>query len=700
MKKYFFFLVFAVGLACNGWAANFTVTSREDSGAGTLRDAITQANNNTEANTISFSLGSNSITVYSTINITRPIFIDGGSTQVVGAINTSFSSLVFQNGSDGSTIQNISVVNSAVGIALYSNNNRVYGCRIGTNWADQAGIGNLWGISVVGANNIIGAINVSQRNIISGNSGIDHVGIGLYSTGSIVVNNYIGVNSLGTAALPNGTGIYISNANRNLIGGNRLANEGNLISGNTYNGIRFYGGSPCQGNTICGNIIGLNSAQTAAIPNQIGIGLELYTTDSSSRNFIGLPQLGYENIIAGNNNTDIYTGYANPQVFIQNNWIGFNAVGDTFANEINGLIITNFGSLVGGSGLHEGNFICCKNATNNVGVSGSGNTLVGNFIGILPSGLVPASTTQYGILIGYGANHNIVGQKGGPGNLITNVQTAIFIQDGTTTSNGLFSNTICAFSGNGITFSGAVGSSAPTITLATNNLVMGTGQAYDYIEIFRAEPRVGLAGGSLAFVGSTSVTASGTWSLVPAGLVSGNYVCALATDAAGHNTSVFSSNVLVIIPTPTPTGTVTQTATITPTPTISSTVTISPTITSTPTVSPTPLPYTPTPTVTPTVTPFSWSEPLRVACGPNPVRGSVAHLNIFTRQGADVEVKIFTPSGREVNTFRYNYSSAGRHIEDIFVGDLANGIYMVRVKTRNSDGSENLVIDKMALIKK
>jgi uncharacterized delta-60 repeat protein len=122
-------------------------------------------------------------------------------------------------------------------------------------------------------------------------------------------------------------------------------------------------------------------------------------------------------------------------------------------------------------------------------------------------------------------------------------------------------------------------------------------------------------------------------------------------------------------------------------------------ITPTPSHSPTPLPHTPTSTVTLTATPYSWSEPLRVACGPNPVRGSVAHLNIFTRQGADVEAGIFTPSGRAVNTFRYNYATAGRHIEDIFVGDLANGIYMVQVKAKNADGSENRVVYKMALIK-
>jgi hypothetical protein len=126
----------------------------------------------------------------------------------------------------------------------------------------------------------------------------------------------------------------------------------------------------------------------------------------------------------------------------------------------------------------------------------------------------------------------------------------------------------------------------------------------------------------------------------------------------------------------------------TPTPTVTPTVTVTPTMTSS-----TPLPQ------TPTVTPYSWSEPMRVACGPNPVRGSVAHLNIFTRQGADVEAGIFTPSGRAVNTFRYNYATAGRHIEDIFVGDLANGIYMVQVKAKNADGSENRVVYKMALIK-
>src|SRR5262245_13616623 len=79
---------FASGIA---QAATFTVTSTADSGAGTLRNAITLANNTAGADTIAFNIsgpGVHSITPLTVLpTITEAVVIDGYS-QGVASANT------------------------------------------------------------------------------------------------------------------------------------------------------------------------------------------------------------------------------------------------------------------------------------------------------------------------------------------------------------------------------------------------------------------------------------------------------------------------------------------------------------------------------------------------------------------------------------------------------------------------------------
>ncbi len=74
-------------------------------------------------------------------------------------------------------------------------------------------------------------------NLISGNAG-NGVNIEDNSTLNVVQGNYIGTNVAGTAALGNGTnGVDIDDSNNNTIGGDFTQGVGNLISGNTRNGV-------------------------------------------------------------------------------------------------------------------------------------------------------------------------------------------------------------------------------------------------------------------------------------------------------------------------------------------------------------------------------------------------------------------------------------------------------------------------------
>ncbi len=633
MNRIILFLTAALFLSPTAGAVSYVVTDSGDSGPGTLRDAVAQADDIPGLDTITFNLGGVPIILDSDIQINDVVLIDGGGTQVIEASSTSITILKLSANSDGSVICNLALIDSNIGIDIESSNNHIYGCRIGTNWQDQAGLGNGAGIYIFsGNNNLIGGSGSGQRNVISGNINYGIcLDVSAETFGNCIQNNFIGVNSLGTAALSNKTGIEVGSGNIR-IGGNRLANEGNLISENWY-GINIMGG----GNTICGNVIGLNAAQDTALPNSY-CGIHV---GGNNPNFIGLPESGYENIIAGNENTAIDDAGirldSDGSNIIQNNWIGFNELGTQFSNGTGIRIIRASGNIIGGNGPYERNYICETNfdientgigisSDNNIGdiIEGNwigvlpsgnlpslpascgiyigpygsnnyiernivfgtdgicldgnyvtGNTLTGNWIGVLPSGNLPAMTVNNGIKIKGDACNNFIGIKStGNGNLIANVQNGIVFDGTGTNGNGAYGNTICAFSSAGIMLTnGAPMSTVPVIEYASNTQVAGTADSESYIEVFRAEPRPLMAGGSLAFMGSTTADDSGNWRLVPQpGFAIGDYACALATDVAGNNTSLFSVNKLVFVPTPTASPTFTMTPTITPTLTITSTI--------------------------------------------------------------------------------------------------------------------------------
>ncbi len=121
----------------------------------------------------------------------------------------------------------------------------------------------------------IGGDNISDRNIISGNS---NYGIQVQSGNVIIKNNYVGTNYSGTAAIPNGNnGIVINSADNSIFN--------NVISGNSLYGIMLHNGATttATNNKIYGNIIGGKANDTSALPNGMGI----WITGNSQNNIIG-----------------------------------------------------------------------------------------------------------------------------------------------------------------------------------------------------------------------------------------------------------------------------------------------------------------------------------------------------------------------------------------------------------------------------
>lgn len=257
------------------------------------------------------------------------VFIDGSANNVIGGTTPNARNIISGN-FDGIWISG----NGA-------SNNLVQGNYIGTDATGTLPLGNSnGGVSVVdyASDNTIGGLDASTRNIISGNFiGISVVG-SFNTTNNNVQGNYIGTDVSGNTAIGNTLGIKVA-ANTNFIGGT-ASGAGNLISGNTGNGMVIDGAVGIYGptaTTVQGNLIGTNASGTAALSNG---GAGLIIQNNADTNLIGGTVTGARNVISGNSQDGvrIYSqGATNNQ--IQGNYIGLQIDGSSpLGNGGNGVL--------------------------------------------------------------------------------------------------------------------------------------------------------------------------------------------------------------------------------------------------------------------------------------------------------------------------------------------------------------------------
>jgi hypothetical protein len=252
-----------LGTISSATAETFVVNNVLDSGAGSLRQAITDANahqNGSAADSIHFNIpgaGVPTIVLASMLpNIIESVFIDGWSQP--GFQTKPVIELTTVSGTDND------------------------GLRLMSNFITVRGL----------------ILNHFRGGIF----------IGPFAWAAIQ-GCYIGTDQTGTLAAPNQDGIVVSGGSHCLIGGSGPG-AGNLISGNAGMGVFFkhqtFSGTPDitpQFNTIQGNFIGTDVTGSAAVPNQIGI----YSSGFS--NFGGSADIGHRiggtissarNVISGN----------------------------------------------------------------------------------------------------------------------------------------------------------------------------------------------------------------------------------------------------------------------------------------------------------------------------------------------------------------------------------------------------------------
>jgi hypothetical protein len=246
------------------FAATFTVTNTNDSGPGSLRQAIIDSNSNPggEPNVINFSIetGVQTISPLSPLpTITARVIIDGTTQpgyagkpiiEIEGSQAGNRAGFVISAGF--STIRGL-VINRFNGDGIFmfdTNGNVIEGNFIGTDVTGSIALGN----SRAGAFGSSGTgLHVIRRNVISGNGGDGiSLGVGLFNA---VEDNLIGTDATGAFAL--GNALHGISASFGTVRARR-----NVISGNHQNGI-WSGGL----NLFQGNFIGTDATGTLPIGN-------------------------------------------------------------------------------------------------------------------------------------------------------------------------------------------------------------------------------------------------------------------------------------------------------------------------------------------------------------------------------------------------------------------------------------------------
>ncbi len=436
----------AAVLRFSAGAAEFPVNSTGDSGAGTLRQAILDANASPGKDLISFNIpGSPPFTITPLTglpNISDPVTING-STQpgyaglpLVGLVGTSAGTASGLDIVTSNTTVRGLFINRFNGSGLQiqnAHNNVIAGCFIGTSPGGGAALGNLVaGLAILnGRNNRIGGTNVTDRNLLSGNQTGLWIG-GLSATGNVAQGNFIGLDVSGTLKIPNANNGVLIGSPGNIIGGTDPAAR-NVISGNGQSGV-YLNDAGASNNWIAGNFIGTTSDGVFGRSNH----MDGVTIFRAAHNLIGGSVPGAGNVISGNGERGLYLFTTTNQLHhnrIEGNFIGTDVTGRTnLGNRFSGVGLTlGNDNIIGGTNLLARNIISGNGQSGVVMDSNSvANVVAGNWIGLDVTGTNALGNGFSGVNVSGGASNVIGGVTEGARNVISrNAQNGVFLSGGT-----------------------------------------------------------------------------------------------------------------------------------------------------------------------------------------------------------------------------------------------------------------------------
>ncbi len=398
----------------------FVVTNTADSGFGSLRQAILDANASPGADAIDFEIPSPGIETLSQLpRITEAVTIDG-TTQIdfmpfIFANNRAIDGLVLGGG--GSVVRGlVTLLFGLNDIHVASRGNVVEGNLIGI--LADGGVAFFPGRAGVrlgsAASNTIGGTAPAARNMISGKSyGI--IVAGGAAAGNRILGNFIG--GPGFQGHRN-HGILVSNAPNTVIGGT-AASARNVISGNFVHGVAITGGF-ATGNLVQGNFIGTNLGGTGVLGN----GNHGVLVTNAPNTVIGGTAASARNVISGNGGPGLrILGSAATGAQVLGNFIGTNAAGTSaLGNAQSGVVVDGApGTIVGGTAVGARNVISANNqhGIHLRGVDTSGSQVLGNFIGTTAAGTSPLGNALAGIFVDGAPRAQIGGTTAGAGNVIS-----------------------------------------------------------------------------------------------------------------------------------------------------------------------------------------------------------------------------------------------------------------------------------------
>lgn len=382
------------------------VTNTNDSGLGSLRNAIVAANFVSDTSVITFKIPGYGPHIFKPINyypfLKYSTIIDGGykdSIIIDGSLkNNSWAGITIGDEYSPvlpkySEIKNITITGFEMGIAVRDRQK-------------------IFIDNVICKNNIKTGFNLGSTRsaciIQNSESSGGMSGIEQFEGDTLTIrncyihhNSQVGVRNNGTFKyinVINNTISYNSDGVRAEMGGAQLMNVfNNLIFGNTNYGIASFRGGI---KFIKGNVIGLDSTHTQKRPNRIGINVD-FTWDV----YID------SNIVSGNLEHGI--NYGRCDVYITRNFIGTNTNGDNLGNGLNGIYGGHSNAYIGGTDLNSANVI---GNNGEYGILGAAGWIKSNFIGITKDNKNIANTKSGILLLGSGfvseiSNNNISNNK-------------------------------------------------------------------------------------------------------------------------------------------------------------------------------------------------------------------------------------------------------------------------------------------------
>ncbi|MDB5301728.1 MAG: Cna domain protein [Phycisphaerales bacterium] len=553
----------------------FMVTNTDDSGAGSLRQAILDANTYANADGVPDSItfnfagtGVHTILPLSSLpTITDMLVLDGtsqpgyvGSPLVeLNGASAGLGGVGFEIGSackiEGLTVNGFSGI--GIHVAFGADGATLQANYVGTTASGMAAWANGTGILV----DATGVLVVG--NLISGNS-LD----GLRVTGGSarVVANFVGTDITGAAALGNGSvGIKIDTGAGATIGGT-TPDARNVVSANGTDGILFFN---AVGGLVEGNYVGTDSSGASALPN-LGNGVSVSFSSGVS---IGAAVAGAGNLVSANFGNGVYLSNAS-NCTVAGNLIGTDVTGTLvtdstllpLGNSGSGIYLdTNSGgNTIGGSAVAARNLIS-GNFGNGITVQTSlpeANTIQGNYIGTDITGLVALPNLGNGINVtsagssvlgnlvsgnnGYGiklvtdstmVSGNLVGVDATGLNPLPNHGAGVYILGN---HNSVLSNTISYNDQNGVTVFSGIGNTIRknssylngwwAIDLGDDRVTMNDASGHDGPNLYQNFPVII----SAVISNSGQITLTGTLDSLANGPFTIDFYSSALADSSGY----------------------------------------------------------------------------------------------------------------------------------------------------------------------